>query len=145
MSLSSMASQVLSDFIEEKIERILVIRSGQMEIVYSAISSLVRTFPAATIDILCQPDMVDEFRAIDRIDKIYLYGGGFFCLKLMEKDLVDELTERKFDLVVVIYSDETGRGYAEVELVSAQIRPRQLFSFNCEKLGFIYKGVGKPH
>jgi hypothetical protein len=117
----------------ENPQRILLIRSGQMDIVNDAVYFLKDSFPKASIEVLCQPVVAGDFRKNSSIDGIHLYDKELFQIELMEKEQLGHLRERKYDLVVVVYSNKRGERYYQVEHVGDSITSRHLLSFNCAR------------
>jgi len=120
-------------------QRILLIRSGQMDIINDAVYFLKDSFPKASIEVLCQPALAEEFRENSSIDDVHLYDKEFFQIDLMEKGQMSYLRDRKFDLIVVIYSNERGEGYSQVEQFGESITSTHLLSFNYSRQWNIIK------
>ena len=123
----------------ENPQRILLIRSGQMDIINDAVYFLKDSFPKASIEVLCQPALAEEFRENYSIDDVHLYDKEFFQTDLMEKRQMRYLRDRKFDLIIVIYSNERGEGYSQVEQFGESITSTYLLSFNCSRQWNIIK------
>lgn len=124
-------SEKLTEILKEEYpQRILLIRSGQMDIANDAVCVLRNFFPKASIEVLCQPALYEEFRKNPAVDDIHLYDKESFRLDLMEKRQIKFLQDRKHDLTVVIYSNEKGEGYSRVEQLGEAIRSRHLLGFN---------------
>lgn len=140
MSSLAVPSEGVAEILKGKSpQRILLIRSGQMDIINDAICFLRNSFPMASIEILCQPEVAEKFRENSGVDDIYLYDKEFFQIDLMKKDQLKFLQDRKYDLVVVIYSNERGEGYSQIEHIGELIHSRHLLSFNCARQWNIIK------
>ena len=115
---------------DQKIERILLLRSGRMDIVSDAVAALQARFPEARLDALTQPVAADELGALDYVRKLHLYDQGVFDAAKMAPEQLAQLREQQYDLVVLIYSDEFGADYWQVQVMAQKLQAGRIVTFN---------------
>jgi hypothetical protein len=117
-------------FQSSSIHKILLIRSGQMDIVNDAIKSLRDGFPTARIDVLCQPVVLSEVKQIPTIDEVFIYDHPFFNLRKIGWKRLITFRRKAYDLIVIVFSNSSGEGYNTVKLVAVALGSKRIATFN---------------
>ncbi len=115
--------------------KILVLRTSRMPQMDIALRTLRSVFSASTIDVLGQSVVYDELMFLKQekiIDNIYLYDGGFFSAEKLNVPLLDEIRNRQYDCVFVVYNNLKGRGYENVDEFLRMLPIEDWMAFNSE-------------
>ncbi|MGQ9629137.1 MAG: hypothetical protein ACUVXI_02335 [bacterium] len=95
----------------DDIKSVLIIRSTAV-VFERAVSEMLRLHPRASLSALVPPDIVGEMPP--NVEAIP-YGWRRFSRRLAGRSYLDDLRERKFDLVLALYNNLDGAGYGNVE------------------------------
>ena len=114
---------------------ILVLRTSRMPQMEVALRTLRTVFPEASIDVIGQPGVYDELRALQQekiIDTIYMYDHGFFSSEISDESLCNNVSEKHYDGAFIVYNNLKGRGYENVETFLNALSIENWMAFNAE-------------
>lgn len=114
------------------IKNIIVFRSARMWQVERVIKALKSNFKKSTITVLGQPVVRNELKQIGEVDQVFLYENGFFDIRSFPKDLIQEIQSKKYDLAVVLFNNQNGKGYINVVKIALNICPKNAIAINIE-------------
>jgi len=103
---------------------VLVVQSGAPEVLEQVVQSTRDSFPGAAICVLLQRNMRARVRALEGVE--YLENTG------SKRALLEQLRARRFDVAVVLYTNEPG--YWKLKLLPFLVGARHVFAVN-EHLG----------
>lgn len=98
----------------ERIQKVLLFRSGRMWQVCSAVDSLREKYPCARIDVLCQQGSADECAALSDVDQVIHYPGDRFSIANTPPGLFWKINRTRYDLIAVVINDKSGLGYSRI-------------------------------
>lgn len=113
-------------------KKILLLRSTRMWQVNLTVEAIRNILPKSKIEILCQPNIKDVLKDNPRVDKVYTYGEGFINLDTFDRLLFQKLREEEYDLVVVLHSNLSGRGFKEVDKFAKALQPKKILAVKPE-------------
>lgn len=113
-------------------KKILLLRSTRMWQVSLGIKALKNILPESKVEILGQSNIKDVLEDNPRVDKVYTYGDGFINLDTFDNLLFQRLREEEYDLVVVLHSNQTGRGFKEVDRFAQALLPKKVIAIKPE-------------
>lgn len=105
--------------------RVLILRSARLWM----LRLILQTFnhrPHATVDLLGQDAVMDDFHGNPRINNLYTYGQGFFSADTFPSQLADQLRANDYDIVLVPLANNHLDGYQNVLDVAELFHPKQI-------------------
>lgn len=114
----------------DSIQKILIIRSAT-HIFHKAVNFLKDLYPEAEISVLTPSDFAPQLKRDARITEVFssLHKGHFSLFKL-SRDIKDKIKNRRYDLVVTLYNNDSGMGYLNVDLITLYFRSKYIMAFN---------------
>jgi len=105
--------------------RVLILRSARQWMIHLILQSLDH-LPHATIDLLGQDAVMDDFQGIPHVNNLYTYGQGFFSADTFPPQLTDQLRANDYDVILVPLANNHLDGYQNVLQVAELFHPKQL-------------------
>jgi anaerobic magnesium-protoporphyrin IX monomethyl ester cyclase len=105
--------------------RVLVLRSARQWMIHLILKTL-GPLPHATLDLLGQDAVMDDFHGTQYVNNLYTYGQGFFSADTFPPKLADQLRANDYDIVLVPLANNHLQGYENVLEVAELFHPKQL-------------------
>jgi hypothetical protein len=118
--------------IAANIKSVLLIRSAQPEACNQAIEIIGKLYPEAEFDLLCQNNTPAGIRKSSFFKNIEVVNIGPLSRSVVGLIRMQRLRTRRYDIVVIVFSDVDGNGYDNVKRLANQIKPKGLISINSE-------------
>lgn len=114
------------------VNKILVFRSSRIWQLKDGIKLLKEKYPEASIVLLGQESVKDDFDDMSQIDEYIVFGDGYFNKNTFPEEIEDLLKEECFDLSVVFYNNSRGNGYEDIKDLASSIGAKEKISFNLD-------------
>jgi len=98
----------------DTVREILLVRSSFMDHTNAALKVINQTLPKSRITVLAQPMVEAELRKNKLIDEVFLYKTGWLDPQNADKELIASIRKRQFDLLVLLFHNESHLGYEDV-------------------------------
>ena len=87
-------------------------------------------YPKNKADVLGQDISLDDLKDVSGLGDFYSYGSGFFATESITSELIKELKEKNYDLVLIPVANNHLEGFQNVLEVAQLIEP--------ENISFVY-------
>lgn len=105
--------------------RVLLLRSARQWMIRLILKTLDH-LPLATIDLLGQDAVMDDFHGNPHVNNLFTYGQGFFSANTFPPQLADQLRTNEYDIVLVPLANNHLDGYQNVLEVAELFHPKQI-------------------
>ena len=79
-----------------------------------------------SVDLIAQDIMAEELESVSGVARVYSYGSGFFSLKSIEPDLIEQLRVNTYDFILLPMANNHIEGYQNVLDVAQLIRSKNI-------------------
>jgi anaerobic magnesium-protoporphyrin IX monomethyl ester cyclase len=114
--------------------KVLLVRSSRSLQVKEAIQALKRekNGKKTRLDMLLQEDVTDEYQAMNEIAQVFSYGRGYLDIDMVDRHLLQRLSDEQYDHVIIVYGNTQGQGYENVHAVIREIRCKHVCAMTSE-------------
>ena len=125
-------------FLRLDMKKVLIFRSNRMWQIKILILALKKYREDLIIDIIAQPEVIDELKNNGSINKVFNYDAGFFNEKNFFGLFSEEELKNVYDEIFVPINNKTSAGYESIYNISERISDKILTMFPDGKIE-IYK------
>ena len=105
---------------------VLVLRSARQWMIQSIIQAM-NQYRKTRVDLVGQRAITEELKFNPGIERVYIYGDGFFSPDTIEPHLIEQLRANTYDYVFLPMANNHLEGYRNVLDVARLIRPKYVF------------------
>jgi anaerobic magnesium-protoporphyrin IX monomethyl ester cyclase len=105
--------------------RVLLLRSARQWMIHLILKTL-NHLPLATIDLLGQDAVMDDFHGNPLVNHLFTYGQGFFSADTFPPQLAHQLRTNDYDVILIPLANNHLDGYQNVLEVAELFHPKQI-------------------